>query len=371
MNNQQLNSRTTKAAKHSDLGGRNTAGKIDADFRAGQSTRSWGRRGGSSGYALNTLSITWLALAVGLLLIPGVARAQQYVFENISVPNDTFTQLLGINDADVIAGYHNQNVNQGFTLNLPNSFTPENFPTGVQGTQVIGINNLGNTGGFYQDSSGIQHGFLRTNGVFSTVDFPGTNPINQILGVNNTGQAAGYFQATSGAQTPFIFNPGLPPGGQFSIGGSLPVSGQATGINDLGQVTGFFPTSTGDDGFLLSAGKLQTLSFPGATVTQALGLNNLGQVVGFYNDASGNSHGFLFSNNAFTSLNDPGATMTTINGINNFGHIVGFALEPNGNTVGFVGAPLVVPEPSLFSLLALGSTALVGMCILRSRRYLR
>jgi probable HAF family extracellular repeat protein len=334
-----------------------------------KSTRSSGRRQG----VFNALSKIWLALAVGFLLIPGVARAQQqYVFENIAFPGDTFTQLLSINDADVIAGYHGQAINQGFTLNLPNNFTPENFPGSVQ-TQVTGINNSGNTSGFYIDSGGTNHGFININGNFSTVDFSGTT-FDQVLGLNNTGQAAGYFQSPSGFQTPFIFNPFLPPGGQFVIGGmgGLPAAGQATDINDKGMVTGFFPTTTGDDGFLLNAGKLTALSFPGATVTEALGLNNLGQVVGFYNDAAGNPHGFIYSNGSFTSLDDNAgpATRTTINGINNLGQIVGFALE-NGNTVGFVGAPLVVPEPSLLSLLALGSTALVGMCILRSRRLLR
>jgi len=345
MNNQELNSRTME-----------------------KSTRSYGRRNEPFGYACNALSKIWLALAVGFLLIPGVARAQQYVFENIAFPGDTFTQLLSINDADVIAGYHNNTVNQGFTLNLPNSFTSENVPAGVLGTQVVGINNAGNTGGFYIDNGGIYHGFLNMNGVFSTVDFPGTT-FDQVLGLNNTGQATGYFQAPSGFQTAFVFNPFLPPLGQFSLL-NLPGSGQATDINDKGQVSGFFATATGDDGFLWNAGKLTALSFPGATVTEALGLNNLGQVVGFYNDAMGNPHGFIFSGGVFTSIDDTAApaTQTTINGINNFGQIVGFALETNGNTVGFVGAPLVVPEPSLLGLLALGSTALVGMCILRSRR---
>ena len=347
-----------------------------------KSTRSCGRRHGPYGNAFNMLSKILLALAVGFLLIPGIARAQDYAFENIAVPNDTFTQILGINDADLIAGYHNQAVNQGFILNLPNSFTPENVPAGVQGTQVIGINNAGDTGGFYMDSSGVQHGFLRTNGVFSTVDFPGSNPIDNILGVNNTGQAAGYFQATSGNQTAYVFNPFLPPGSQFTNLNPLlsdllppgsPVSAQATGINDKGEVSGFYAIPTGgDDGFLLNAGKLTVLSFPGATVTEALGLNNLGQVVGFYNDAVGNPHGFIYSGGVFTSIDDTAApaTQTTINGINNFGQVVGFALETNGDTVGFVGAPLVVPEPSILSLLALGSTALVGMCMLRSRRSL-
>jgi probable HAF family extracellular repeat protein len=301
---------------------------------------------------------------VGLLLIPGAARAQ-YVFQDISFPPDTFTQLLGINDADDFAGYHGLQINQGFTLNLPNSFTSENFPNSAQ-TQVIGINNAGDTAGFYVDGAGTNHGFLNINGNFSTVDFNGTT-LDQLLGLNNTRQATGYFQNSSGFQTAFIFNPFLPVGGQFSLL-NLPGSGQATDINDKGQVSGFFATAGGDDGFLLSAGKLTTLSFPGATVTEASGLNNLGQVVGFYNDAMGNPHGFIYSGGVFTALNDPGATQTTVNGINNFGQIVGFALEPNGNTVGFVGSPLVVPEPSLLSLLALGSTALFGMCILHRRR---
>ena len=40
-------------------------------------------------------------------------------------------------------------------------------------------------------------------------------------------------------------------------------------------------------------------------------------------------------------------------------------------TVGFVGSPIAVPEPSFLSMLALGYTSLIGMCILRSRRPLR
>src|SRR5271167_3626797 len=147
-----------------------------------KSTRSRGRRHGPYGNALNALSKIWLALAVGFLLIPGIARAQQYSFQNIAFPGDTFTQLLGINDAGVIAGYHGigstTNPNQGFTLinnplDLiePLKFTSENFPGSVQ-TQVTGINNVaGNTAGFYIDSGGANHGFLDTNGVFTTVDF--------------------------------------------------------------------------------------------------------------------------------------------------------------------------------------------------------
>jgi probable HAF family extracellular repeat protein len=370
MNNQELNSRSTETAKSSGLHSKHAASKIGQGFFAGQSTRSLGYRGGPYGFAVIAFKMIRLALAAGFLLIPGVARAQQYVFEDIAFPGDTFTQLLSINDADVIAGYHGADINKGFTLTLPNNFTSQNFPGSAQ-TQVVGINDAGNTGGFYIDNGRTNHGFLNINGNFSTVDFPGTT-FNQVLGLNNTGQAAGYWQAPSGFDTPFVFNPFLPPDGQFSLIPNLPsgVSAQATDINNRGEVTGFF---VGGNGFLLSAGKLTTLSFPGATETMALGLNDLGQVVGSYTDAMNNVHGFIYANGVFTALNVPGAPDTVVNGINNFGQIVGFTQQaPNGNTaVGFVGAPLVVPEPSLFSLLALGSTSLIGMCILRSRRSLR
>ena len=56
---------------------------------------------------------------------------------------------------------------------MPNTFVPENLPGSAQ-TQVIAINNIGDTGGFYIDTAGTTHGFLRNSDVFHTLDFPGT-----------------------------------------------------------------------------------------------------------------------------------------------------------------------------------------------------
>jgi hypothetical protein len=72
----------------------------------------------------------------------GKEKETRFTFQTIFFPGDTFTQLLGINDFDVIAGYHGANVNKGFVFTFPNTFTPENFPNSAQ-TQVIGINNRG------------------------------------------------------------------------------------------------------------------------------------------------------------------------------------------------------------------------------------
>src|SRR5450631_1691913 len=95
-----------------------------------------------------------LAIAGRLLLIPGAARAD-YIVTDVSSPGDpAFTQLLGINNSSTIAGYFGDGTavaNNGFTLVLPNSYTPENVPAAAQ-TKVIGINNTGWNDGFYTDT---------------------------------------------------------------------------------------------------------------------------------------------------------------------------------------------------------------------------
>ena len=119
-------------------------------------------------------------------------QAPIYTFLDENFAGDTFTQLLGINDFNEIAGYHNQAVNQGFTLTLPNTFTTENFPNSVS-TQVVGIENQGETTGFYVDNAGTTHGFINEDNIFQTVDAPNT-AFTQLFGINNHEQEAGSAQ---------------------------------------------------------------------------------------------------------------------------------------------------------------------------------
>jgi hypothetical protein len=241
----------------------------------------------------------------------GLASATGYSFRTVIFPNDTFTQLLGINDFDVIAGYHGMAINQGFVFTLPNHFTSENFPSSVQ-TQVTGINNNFKknfkTVGFYIDSGGTNHGFLRkVDGTFLTVDFPGTS-FNQLLGLNFRSQAVGYFADSPG----------------FTVD-------HAYIYDQIGGV------------FLEIVNPLATSSqAAGTTSTMALGLNDKGQVVGVYMVGT-TMHGFVYNstNGHFHSIDDPkGPGTTTINGINNLAQIVGFYVDSNGHTDGFIGTPL-------------------------------
>jgi hypothetical protein len=302
-----------------------------------------------------------------------------------SIP--TFTNLLGINNEGLIAGFYGSgnmgDPNQGFLL-IPigsGTFIPEDFPSSSQDpvtgnqvlqTQLTGLNDNGLVVGyFYNTNNGVpvdnQFGFYERNGVFTEVNNPNTpglfgNPgpnanvliENQLIGVNDFNIAVGFYLDASGLSHGYTYDINT---GMFSANIDDPVALKGVGgvggstvtaaINNEGDIVGFYtdtgPTNAANaviHGFLDNHGVFTTVDAPGASETELLGLNDLGIAVGF-DIVNGVTHGIIYNTNThtFTTLDPPNSVSTTFNGINDKGDIVGFYSTADGNTHGLLVTP--------------------------------
>jgi hypothetical protein len=281
------------------------------------------------------------------------AAATTYTFTTLDDQADpTFNQLLGINSHNVISGYFGSGMpghpNKGYLLSPPYgqaNYTNENFPGSTQ-TQVTGLNNLGDTSGFWVTANGTNHGFIEWNGVFTSYNDPNTphmaGSVNQILGINNSGEAVGFYNDKNGHAHAFRLNQGT---GKFAAINVPGTSVTATGVNTAGDVVGISTTGGVTSSWLKIGSSLTAFQFPGGSDTQAFGINSKNQIVGSYLDGSGVMHGFVLTNpmgptSHWQSIDDPnGVGSTLVNGINTAGDLVGFYTDAAGNTDGMLATP--------------------------------
>jgi hypothetical protein len=302
-------------------------------------------------------------LAAGAVALPAAASAStsigtvHYGFRTLDNANDvTFNQLLGINDAGLIAGYFGSGAqdhpNKGYLL-LPghgrSRYFNENFPGSVQ-TQVTGLNNRGVTVGFWSDTnnanlSNANFGFYAIDGHFHTVNVPtsenGTPPVNQLLGVNDHDIAVGFWTDAQGVNHGYEYNIRANTFTPVLYSPAPQASVTATAINNEGDVAGFAAGTSSTVGFIRTrSGHITSFAFPGSSSTMALGINQYDEVVGTYTIGT-SMHGFTWTQRGgFTTVDDPqGAGTTTINGVNEHGSLVGFYVDGNGNTDGFLANP--------------------------------
>jgi hypothetical protein len=285
--------------------------------------------------------------------------ASSFSFSTLNNQNDpTFNQLLGINNRGLIAGYLGSGAqghpNKGYLLNVSRSrswYENENVPDSTQ-TQVTGLNDFGVTVGFSSNHNTASmvnpnFGFYTWGGRFHLVNFPTMNnaspAVNQLLGVNDSDLAVGFYTDAKGNNHGYTYSITRHRFRSIYIWGATSLTPSA--INNAGDIAGFFTNSAGVvKAFLLYPnGRLTTLAFPGATMTQAFGVNDSREVVGAYTIGSGSSaktFGFTWtSRGGWKTVSDPlGVGATTINGVNNAGELVGFYTDAAGNTDGLLWA---------------------------------
>jgi hypothetical protein len=247
------------------------------------------------------------AAASAVLVTGGTALAAPAAgfsgFQNIDhttgqFSDPQFNQALGINDKHVIAGYAgdlgtDNKPNKGWVVTPPyaqGNFKNENVPNSAQ-TQVVGINNRGQTVGFWVDAHGHNFGFLKRGSLFTTV--PGTA---QLLGVNNAGAAVGF--ATQGGNSKPVkctFTASSVPVCARIVLPGHPANATATGINDAGDIAGFITNAAGrDSGFVLAVGGTfwQPTRLGDNKGTMVFGISNADTVVGSFT-AGPATHGFV------------------------------------------------------------------------------
>jgi uncharacterized membrane protein len=257
----------------------------------------------------------------------------------------------------------------------------------AKSTTAYGINNDGKIVGTYYDSTGLGHGFLRSeDGRFLMIDHPLAVQVNgfgtEARGINAEGVIVGDYCAAPPCdgvsvikgyvlkrsaddergpddpfdkddfktlQTPHHVNSYLQrinsegdiagcehdTDTQLTMHGivwedrkvqrlSVPFS-MNNGINNRGEVAGFYFDTTANraHAYLLRRGVPMLIDFPGATGTLAWDINDRGQIVGFYDSKGVAPRGFIWHDGRFTSVQIPGALATVVYGINSAGDVVG------------------------------------------------
>jgi len=193
---------------------------------------------------------------------------------------------------------------------------------GAMETFATGINTAGAVGGYYQDLSGLLHGFVHQGSNFistgyTTFDVPGGSLLTEAKGINDAGDIVGLYIDPSGNVRGFVHR-----GTDFSTGyQTIDVPSQAffstsaNGINQSGDIVGQYFAGTTVHGFLhhgtdFSTG-YTTVDVPGATATVLNGINSQGDPVGLYTDTKGVSHGFMIHGGTVTTLDPPSTTVPT------------------------------------------------------------
>jgi probable HAF family extracellular repeat protein len=266
-------------------------------------------------------------------------------FQTIDEPNadevdpGRGTYARAINNKGEIVGEYSTNIDYLGFADIGGSFLTVSGPLIAESSGALGVNDLGQVVGQYQDSFFHTHGFLFSGGIYTTLNDPNANNQTIASGINAAGQIVGWYTDAAFHSHGFKYSSGIYT--DIDVPGANNYTA-ATAINASGQIVGYFQDGSGTHGFLDVNGSFTTLDDPLATNgTYATGINDQGQIVGCYgNNVGTGAHGFRYSNGVYTTIDLSDTTGTHPFGINNAGQIVGYYIVAGlASPHGFIAQP--------------------------------
>ncbi len=231
----------------------------------------------------------------------GYTIAKPYTrFVADNVPMSKQTQAIGINNAGVTDGFwvDGAGANHGFVrikkagggftfiqVNDPLTTSNPSF------NQLLGINRADVAAGFYLDAAGLSHGYTYSvgTGAYTAVTLGNATQV-AAAGINDNGVICGFFVNKNGLMAGFVKSATTK---EFAYPKAMAT--MLTGINNMGQTVGTFTDNAGVAHGLYynpTTGVSEIVDNKLGTKGNVLnGLNNMGQLVGFYTDSNGAVHG--------------------------------------------------------------------------------
>lgn len=235
-------------------------------------------------------------------------------FTTFDPSGSIYTYAVGINTSGTVAGYYEDStgVTHGF-LRMSDGTITVFDPKGSTSTGVGSINDNGDVAGWYRDSTGTYLNFVRASDG-SITKFSATNGYEPAaVGLNTKGKVAGWYETNDYSMAGFV---GMPAKIK-----QLTVEGVA--INTTGTVTGV----EGTNGFVRTpSGKITTFTGPGnPNTTTPTSINSSGAVAGYDATICGiEAHGFSRdASGNMTAIDPPDSEYTQVRGMNDKGALTG------------------------------------------------
>lgn len=137
----------------------------------------------------------------------GFLRRHDGTYVTINAPHPgRDTHAFGINNKGEIVLWANPNHLHSFVLRQ-GRLTPLNDPKGISGTQLLGINDNDVIVGTWFDGNFVEHGLVYCDGVFTTVDDPdaGSGPGGLLSKINPSGDSVGWYTDSNNIDHGFLF----------------------------------------------------------------------------------------------------------------------------------------------------------------------